>query len=845
MTEPGTIPALTLLIPGIACAALAWYAWGRRTAPETAPFACIMLSVSWWSLWYAAELLVTDVRRQLIFTKLEYVGITSLPVGWFLFSLYHAGFARLVTWKRVARLLVVPATVMVAAWTNDWHHLMWVSVWPVTRGTMHTYASIHGPLYWLNVGYSHLLVVAGTILIVVACLRAPRAYRVQSMGLLLAAFAPWVANIAYLMGYTPVPGFDLTPYGFIVSGVLILWSLQRLRLLGLLPVARESVLASMRDGVLILDEDGRVVEANPSAMCLLGRIRPGAHVGDLFPAQLPPPEASLTTQVVEMPMHADDTDRYLEVTVSALAAEAGRTRGSVILLRDVTPRRQAELALRDALQRFESVVQNAPLVAIQGFDREGHILHWNRASEALYGYAATEVLGKVADELIPVEDHRTEFRSCLDDVWHAGVPTEPLVWEVITRTGARRVVYSSMFPVHEAEQIVEVIRMDVDVTERRQVERAERLAAIGQLAAGVAHEFNNLLAAMMLRAEMTDVTVSPRVADLVDVVLKSTRRGAETCRNLMAFARPRRPQRGPVVLQDTVEAALRVAAHHLENAQVQVTRTYLSTGLKAEGDAGQLEQVFLNLILNACHAMSGAGIPIERRKLSLSTSEECRGEATWLVVKVADTGSGIAPENLQRIFEPFFTTKRDSGEGAGTGLGLPVSQGIIEAHGGRMEVHSQLGEGTCFEVWLPAAAREQAAPDAPGNDSEAIQPPDLMGAHILVAEDDDEVRPLVVQLLSDCGARVDFAIATEGALDALARNAYDLVVTDVMMPGGGGGEVLAAVARSERRMPVVVITGRIEAAVETQLHAQGAAAVLEKPFSITEVYETVAGLLRS
>jgi PAS domain S-box-containing protein len=728
-----------------------------------------------------------------------------------------------------------------AAWTNDYHHLMWVKVWPVVVGRFHTYAAIHGPFYWLNVAYGHVVTIAGTLVVAWLCVRRTGALRRQSAVILLAALFPWAANICYFAGLTPLPGFDPTPHAFLITGVLVFWSLARLRFLDILPAAREAVVESMHVGVLVLDDSGRVLDANPAAHRLLSAVAPGVAIQDIIPSGLDISRETASDQPLEIVVPAEGGDRILEVSVSLLPPDPQGARARVLLLRDVTFRRQARQRLQEALQRFEWVVQNAPLVAIQGFDREGRILHWNRASELLYGYSRHEALGQSVLTLVLPEDQREAYRARLQAVWDEGRPSEPQEWEVLTRTGERRMVYSSMFAVCEQGVVVEVFCMQVDVTERRQMEEAERLAAVGQLAAGVAHELNNLLAAMMLRAEMTGEGDSKETAALVDIVLKCTKRGGEICRNLMAFARPRPPQQGPVVLEDAVETALRVAARQLANAQVKVTRIYRSAGCKTVADASQLEQVFLNLILNACHAMASPDIPLDRRQLTIQTDERVDAGAPWFVVTVADTGPGIPPDLLPRIFEPFFTTKRDHGEGAGTGLGLPVSQGIIEAHGGRIQVFSEPAEGTRFEVWLPAVAAPETA--TPADTLLPLAPPALQGVRVLIAEDDHQVRGLLVELLEHCGAEVTTASDTDQALATLARRRYDLVITDTMMPGGGGGQVLAAATQAPCPVPAIAISGKADPFLEEQLQAQGASAVLRKPFAVADLYRSVEALV--
>jgi len=380
-----------------------------------------------------------------------------------------------------------------------------------------------------------------------------------------------------------------------------------------------------------------------------------------------------------------------------------------------------------------------------------------------------------------------------------------------------------------------------DITERKRAEQSHRLASVGQLAAGFAHEFNNLLAIMSGRAQLTPTDHTNGYLQLRDTVLRATERGSQICNGLMSYARPQAPHPEPMRVETAIDDALAMARREIDNADVRVKRLYRTGNRQIHADSGQLQEAFLSLIVNACHAMRDGGVLTIETGVQSGTSGHER-----IVVSVADTGIGIEAEDLPHIFEPFFTTKGRLGGSdiPGTGLGLFVTHSIITAHGGSIAAVSRPGEGTTVEVRLdalPAAPGRTSSNDAgEAEDACASQPP---RPRILLAEDEPELREIVAEVLRAEGCDVTAVSGTQDALSELRRGGYSAIVCDLMMPGGGGREVLAASRALSDPPPLVIITGRAEAGVTDELLASGAVACLHKPFGLPELVATVEGAL--
>jgi len=502
----------------------------------------------------------------------------------------------------------------------------------------------------------------------------------------------------------------------------------------------------------------------------------------------------------------------------------------------------SDLELLASERRFRDVAVNMS-DWVWETDTEGRFTYTSDRISHCLGYSPEEVLGQSLMQFAPREE-RQALEKRLRIVLDRNEAFDGIKAHAVAKDGRSVYVEMSGVPVFDdSGEFLGHRGVGKDITHRRMAEDAERLAAVGQLAAGVAHEFNNVLAAFSVSAEMAlmrdDRESYRRSAELIR---RYTERGAKICSNLLRFARPEKPKLGIVRIENCIEAALAMGLQETATTDITVLRDYQTGDARVRADTDKLEQVFLNLVINACHAMPHGGI------LTVSTSHEpSPGGAGGIRVSIADTGTGIRPEHLPRVFEPFFTTKGSLGGGdvPGTGLGLSVVHGIIAAHGGSISVKSELGVGTEFEIKLRAADSREDGPEVHRVGTDALRSisPDGGEHSVLVADDEETIREFVGDALAMRGYAVSPVGSAHDAIRALQSGSYDLVITDYLMPGGGAEAVFAAIADLGLELPVLVITGKDDSDVDERLSALGADGCLRKPFGLDDLLSAADHLL--
>ena len=353
---PYVIP---LILNAILSAGLAYAAWRRRPAAGAALSALAMLAVCEWSVAYTLQILSPSLSAKLLWANVRYIGVVTVPTAWFLFALDYVGRQRWLTRRNLALLAVEPTLVLLAVWSNPRHGL----IWRVVRlGFVDNHAVMltqHGPGFWLHAAYTYAIFLIGAVLVLRTLFRLPAVYRQQGWVLLGGILAPIVANVLSILRLNPFPYLDLTPFAFAITGLSVMGALFRVHFLDIVPVARDTVIESMSDGMLVLDAQNRIVDINPAAEAMLNlsaaqvigqpareALAPYADVAsrfrDTFRAQ------------AEIIAGESENQRCFDLRISPLYDRHGHRTGRLVVLRDITDRKKVEVALRRARDAAET-----------------------------------------------------------------------------------------------------------------------------------------------------------------------------------------------------------------------------------------------------------------------------------------------------------------------------------------------------------------------------------------------------------------------------------------------------------------------------------------------------------
>lgn len=500
--------------------------------------------------------------------------------------------------------------------------------------------------------------------------------------------------------------------------------------------------------------------------------------------------------------------------------------------------------------RSETAIRKLGVAVEQGgeavlvADVTGRIEYANPAFERITGVPASEVNGADARALADTPEEAAFYQQIWEQV------TDGATWKgqisTLHRDGSSLELDTVISPLRsttgETTSIVGIFR---DVTERvrleTQLRQSQKMEAIGQLAGGVAHDFNNLLQAIQGYTEMavSDLPETTPVSTYLNEVLKASKRAATLVRQLLTFSRRQifqpRPVDLNVVIAETMKMLRRLIGEHIE--------LDLSPGPdleRVEADPGQIEQILMNLCVNARDAMPDGGrIAISTKNAYLDRAfceqHPFSLEGHYVLMEVADTGVGMEPDVLEHIFEPFFTTK---GVGEGTGLGLATVYGIVKQHDGIVLVNSVPGAGSVFRIYLPTSDQETDRPESAANEGKT----NLAGSEtVLLAEDDDVVRNMAVEVLRRAGYNVLVARDGEEAVNVFALNAsaIDLVLLDVVMPRIGGPAACKRIRQTHPDMRFLYSSGYSADFVEGKSPALEDVPLIQKPYRAAELLQKV------
>jgi PAS domain S-box-containing protein len=605
---------------------------------------------------------------------------------------------------------------------------------------------------------------------------------------------------------------------------------------------RRRIFEASQDLILILDSRGKVVQVSPSCESILG-YRPDEVIGHSGAEFIHPDDMETWHAEMRAERRGDrpsmsDTRIFHKdghaVTLSWLGTWSEPAKRYFFVGRDMTESRLAQENLRESEHLARNIIETA-LDAFVQIDENGSILNWNPKAENIFGWRREEALGKNAIELVVAETDRKAAREALKSFLDSSAGQFPGRRHEITarrRSGREFNAELSITALRRREGILfnAFIRDLTDkIAAQERIRHSEKMEAMGQLTGGVAHDFNNILTVISGTIEiLADAVASdPQLAAITRMIDEAAVRGADLTQHLLAFARKQPLQPHEIDINGLIIDTAKLLRPTL-GERIQIESAFQDEACVAIVDPNQLTTAIVNLALNARDAMPDGGKLILETGLAYlddaysGTNDIPPGQ--YVLIAVSDTGSGIPPAMLEKVFDPFFTSK---GPGKGTGLGLSMVYGFVKQSAGHIKIYSEQGHGTTIKMYLP-----------PGHDardgSDGMSPQAIEGGHetILVVEDDRLVRDYVLTQLHSLGY---ITLAAANAAEALAIVAagkpFDLLFTDVVMPGAMNGRQLADELHKTRpELKVVYTSGYTENAIIHHGRLDVGVLLLPKPY---------------
>ena len=524
----------------------------------------------------------------------------------------------------------------------------------------------------------------------------------------------------------------------------------------------------------------------------------------------------------------------------------GALRQVVVTFVDITDRKQADEVLRESERKWRNILIETPQIGIS-LDRQARVIFANKRFLELTGWQAEEVLYRNWFDLFIPEDVREEIRAVFDKVMHTrntiGYSTHEN--EILTRSGERlNVAWSNVLTKDSNGAVVDVTCLGIDLTDRKRAEeereklqaqllQAQKMEAIGTLAGGIAHNFNNILMGVQGRTSLMMVGKDPSDRDYehlrgIEECVKSAK---ELTRDLLGFARGGKYEVKPTDLNAIIEEENRMFGH--TRKEIRIYGKLAKDLWGVEVDKGQIKQMLLNLYVNAWQAMPDGG-DLHIRTENVFLDEKFNKPFTftpgkYVKISVMDTGPGMDAATRERIFDPFFSTKD---EVKGSGLGLASVYGIIKNHRGFIDVHSEKGEGTTFNIYLPAS-NKKIPKEGPELKQYEIQNGE---GTVLLVDDEAMILTVAQKMLEKLGYRVLTAMSGKEAIDLYEkkREEIDLVILDMIMPGMGGGKTFDRLKEIDRNVKILLSSGYSINGQAHEILNRGCRGFIQKPFDMEE-----------
>ena len=856
-----TTYASILILEAVISLFFAIMTWRRRREPGAAMFIVLTITLTIWSFSYGMEQLLSDLASKSLWHHMAYLAIPLVAPAWLAFSIQIQRTKRHWLHRFIPFLFATGITVVLLAWTDRWHTFLWNDLSLVTTNGL-LYLNVEKTTgFFIYAALSYIFILVGTVLFLNLLIKSHTLHIVQIIALGGSILAPLFINVLYVLQKNPFEPLDLTPLALTTATIAAGWFVFRFQLSDLLPLIWQTVFESMRDGVIVLNTDYRIVNVNPAGQYLLGYASANIlnrpidelipHASEQIKQQI---RSSANVTPKTTPWEFIPTGRIkrnLDLTISDLTDRRNRHTGWMLVMRDVTRRRLAEDALRESERQYRTLIEFSP-DAIVVTDIDLYITLCNNRTLEICGVQTLDEMNgrSVLDFLIPEDRQRlSESVPAAIEIGQGGSS----IYTIQHLDGTKRPVEINSTLLLDStgspKGFLSIVR---DIAERLRSEeilrQSQRMEGIGLLAGGVAHDFNNMLTSIIAQNSLALARIDDKnfVRTHVDKAIQSAERAADLTRQLLAYAGKGNTLVAPLDLNRLIrenDALLETAVPRKIKLSISLTSELASIS----ADQGQMQQVLMNLVLNAVEAIEDAvgaiTIQTDMHFLSEDELEKYLGSADlhageYVRLRVEDSGIGMTAKTLDRIFDPFFTTKP-----TGRGLGLSALLGIIRSHHGALRVESHEDEGTIFHVVFPPIEQEVHQPRE--STSAPVANDTALAGTVLLIEDEAPIRESLSEILQLAGLKVLTANDGEQGVAAYLehQSEIDLILLDLSMPVMDGHEALERIREVDSELCIILLSGYSATEISDTIFTNQHTNFVQKPFSPRKLLATISDIL--